>query len=270
MFFNGAAIVVAVTLDALVTRRLQDALRRASRRGPRRAACRAARRPRARHERACCSACVVRWETLLVVAIIGVGIWSTIALAVLPHADQPARPDHAVRLHRPARARADVRRHRRRDRHLGHVDPRRLGRVVRTAPRPRAERLDRGARRPRRRGRARPRERRARRRCSNLPSLAVTLGTLAAFQGLAFVVLSGEGVAEFPQGYLELRRRLRPQRAARGARRPRRRAVVLGVRAARHPLRPLPVRDRQQPRGGAALRRPGRRASASRSSSSPG
>jgi rhamnose transport system permease protein len=38
----------------------------------------------------------------------------------------------------------------------------------------------------------------------NLPSLAVTLGTFAAFQGLAFVVLSGEGVAEFPQGYLNL------------------------------------------------------------------
>ena len=38
----------------------------------------------------------------------------------------------------------------------------------------------------------------------NLPSLAVTLGTLAAYQGLAFVVLSGEGVAEFPQGYLDL------------------------------------------------------------------
>ena len=28
IFFNGAAIVVAVTIDALVTRRLQDALRR--------------------------------------------------------------------------------------------------------------------------------------------------------------------------------------------------------------------------------------------------
>jgi rhamnose transport system permease protein len=38
----------------------------------------------------------------------------------------------------------------------------------------------------------------------NLPSLAVTLGTLAAFQGLAFVILSAEGVAEFPQGYLNL------------------------------------------------------------------
>jgi rhamnose transport system permease protein len=38
----------------------------------------------------------------------------------------------------------------------------------------------------------------------NLPSLAVTLGTLAAYQGLAFVILSGEGVAEFPQSYLNL------------------------------------------------------------------
>jgi rhamnose transport system permease protein len=38
----------------------------------------------------------------------------------------------------------------------------------------------------------------------NLPSLAVTLGTLAAYQGLAFVVLSGEGVATFPQGYLNI------------------------------------------------------------------
>jgi rhamnose transport system permease protein len=28
MFFNGAAIVVAITIDALVTRRLQDTLRR--------------------------------------------------------------------------------------------------------------------------------------------------------------------------------------------------------------------------------------------------
>lgn len=35
----------------------------------------------------------------------------------------------------------------------------------------------------------------------NLPSLAITLGTLAAYQGLAFVILSGEGVAEFPESY---------------------------------------------------------------------
>lgn len=38
----------------------------------------------------------------------------------------------------------------------------------------------------------------------NLPSLAVTLGTLAAFQGLAFVILSGEGVTSFPQAYLNV------------------------------------------------------------------
>ncbi len=35
----------------------------------------------------------------------------------------------------------------------------------------------------------------------NLPSLAVTLGTLAAFRGIAFVILGGEGVANFPTGY---------------------------------------------------------------------
>lgn len=35
----------------------------------------------------------------------------------------------------------------------------------------------------------------------NLPSLAITLGTLAAYQGLAFVILSGEGVATFPESY---------------------------------------------------------------------
>jgi rhamnose transport system permease protein len=38
----------------------------------------------------------------------------------------------------------------------------------------------------------------------NLPSLAVTLGTLAAYQGLAFVVLSGEGVASFPSSYTQI------------------------------------------------------------------
>jgi rhamnose transport system permease protein len=38
----------------------------------------------------------------------------------------------------------------------------------------------------------------------NLPSLAITLGTLAAYQGLAFVILSGEGVASFPTRYTEI------------------------------------------------------------------
>jgi len=34
----------------------------------------------------------------------------------------------------------------------------------------------------------------------DLPSLAITLGTLAAYQGLAYVILPGEGVAAFPEG----------------------------------------------------------------------
>jgi rhamnose transport system permease protein len=33
----------------------------------------------------------------------------------------------------------------------------------------------------------------------DLPSLAITLGTLAAYQGLAYVILPGEGVAAFPE-----------------------------------------------------------------------
>jgi rhamnose transport system permease protein len=38
----------------------------------------------------------------------------------------------------------------------------------------------------------------------HLPSLAVTLGTLAAFRGLAFVVLGGAGATGFPLGFSEL------------------------------------------------------------------
>jgi rhamnose transport system permease protein len=38
----------------------------------------------------------------------------------------------------------------------------------------------------------------------NLPSLAITLGTLAAYGGLAFVVLGGEGVASFPESYTKI------------------------------------------------------------------
>jgi rhamnose transport system permease protein len=37
-----------------------------------------------------------------------------------------------------------------------------------------------------------------------LPSLAVTLGTLAAFRGLAFLINSGEGVATFPVGFTNI------------------------------------------------------------------
>jgi rhamnose transport system permease protein len=38
----------------------------------------------------------------------------------------------------------------------------------------------------------------------DLPSLAITLGTMAAYGGLAYVVLSGEGVASFPSGYTKI------------------------------------------------------------------
>jgi rhamnose transport system permease protein len=37
-----------------------------------------------------------------------------------------------------------------------------------------------------------------------LPSLAVTLGTLAAYRGLAYVILGGEGVANFPSSYTNI------------------------------------------------------------------
>jgi rhamnose transport system permease protein len=38
----------------------------------------------------------------------------------------------------------------------------------------------------------------------NLPSLAITLGTLAAYSGLAFVIFSGEEAASFPGSYTKL------------------------------------------------------------------
>jgi rhamnose transport system permease protein len=38
----------------------------------------------------------------------------------------------------------------------------------------------------------------------DLPSLAITLGTMAAYGGLAYVILSGEGVASFPAGYSKI------------------------------------------------------------------
>ena len=38
----------------------------------------------------------------------------------------------------------------------------------------------------------------------HLPSLAVTLGTLAAYRGLAFVILGSEGITGFPQGFTRL------------------------------------------------------------------
>jgi rhamnose transport system permease protein len=38
----------------------------------------------------------------------------------------------------------------------------------------------------------------------NLPSLAVTLGTLAAYRGLAFVILEGEARSNFPTGFTDI------------------------------------------------------------------
>jgi rhamnose transport system permease protein len=38
----------------------------------------------------------------------------------------------------------------------------------------------------------------------NLPSLAITLGTLAAYRGLAYVILGGEAVAGFPTGFTNI------------------------------------------------------------------
>jgi len=38
----------------------------------------------------------------------------------------------------------------------------------------------------------------------NLPSLAITLGTLAAYRGLAYVILGGEARADFPTGFTKI------------------------------------------------------------------
>ncbi len=38
----------------------------------------------------------------------------------------------------------------------------------------------------------------------DLPSLAITLGTLAAYSGIAYVILGGEGAANFPGGFTEI------------------------------------------------------------------
>ena len=49
----------------------------------------------------------------------------------------------------------------------------------------------------------------------HLPSLAVTLGTLAAYRGLAFVILGGEGIAGFPTGFTNVGGGYVVERAAR-------------------------------------------------------
>ena len=72
IFFNGTAIVVAVTIDALVTHRLQEALRRRRREM-------VAAREQAPPQEAVLTrfarSLLVRWETVLVLLIIAVGLW---------------------------------------------------------------------------------------------------------------------------------------------------------------------------------------------------
>ncbi len=71
------------------------------------------------------------------------------------------------------------------------------------------------------RHRGRPRRRRRSAACSTacssraagLPSLVVTLGTLALFRGLALVVLGPRGISDFPAWFTDLRLRLRPRDA---------------------------------------------------------
>ena len=86
-----------------------------------------------------------------------------------------------------------------------------------------------------------------------LPSLAVTIGTLALFRGLAFVVIGDESVTDFSggldrPGVRELRRDVHPEhgRALRRARRRLRGAAPCDA------VRPLDLRDRRQ-RGGRVL-----------------
>jgi hypothetical protein len=87
-----------------------------------------------------------------------------------------------------------------------------------------------------------------------LPSLAVTIGTLALYRGLAFVILGDQAVTDFPQttptGLRHVRRHRDPEPddPVRGPRRDLRR------RAAPHGRRPLDLRDRRQRGGGALLR----------------
>lgn len=80
-----------------------------------------------------------------------------------------------------------------------------------------------------------------------LSSLAVTIGTLAAYRGIAQIVLGSDAVTDFPTQYLDFarrpdRRQLRPAglHPLPGTARHRR------DRPARHPVRALPVRDRRQ------------------------
>ena len=66
--------------------------------------------------------------------------------------------------------------------------------------------------------------------CSNLPSLAVTLGTLAAYRGLAYVILGGESDRRLPERSSRTSEAATSERAADRAARARSDSrVVLGI-----------------------------------------
>ena len=93
-----------------------------------------------------------------------------------------------------------------------------------------------------------------------LPSLAVTIGTLALFRGFAYVVIGDESVTDFPvtwadRGFGNFAGTFIPNTMV-AVRHPRRR---LRRAAARDAVRPLDLRDRRQ-RGGRVLRRAARQA----------
>ena len=93
-----------------------------------------------------------------------------------------------------------------------------------------------------------------------LPSLAVTIGTLALFRGLAFVVIGDESVTDFPalwtdRAFGNFAGTFIPNTMVLFAIL----AVAFGVAAARDAVRALDLRDRGE-RGGVVLLRPAREA----------
>lgn len=83
-----------------------------------------------------------------------------------------------------------------------------------------------------------------------LPSLAVTIGTLAAYRGIAQIVLGSDAVTDFPTQYLDFaalpHRRVLPPAGVHPVPGP---AGDRRGRPARHPVRTVAVRHRRQ-RGG--------------------
>ena len=90
-----------------------------------------------------------------------------------------------------------------------------------------------------------------------LPSLAVTIGTLALFRGLAFVVIGDESVTDFPTDLdgprvRQLRRHVRPEHDG-AVRHPRRRLRRAAARARRSGARSTPSAPTRRPRGSPGL-----------------